>query len=295
MHRFSSMFDNNGGAIHQLVSEQISDWILFVFGPLGKNGIFENKDRSKAFDYLSGLSDLEKGVKFPSAIFPAASWEEYWRIRFADMYKKLSDPGIICTFNELGEGLLERIFVIMSKPEYYQYFSEFEDNQDRTIRYRGCNVYIPLIKRKHYDNLDEEIRNFSTEMYNEWLDNYCDEYEMEDSPERLTTEETKKDYIEYADAITRRMLFTPLAYVECSELEEYSEKLARIYNKEFCFPFCDSFVFWDCDYVFALVRLSDTVETDIFFSTIGKNMGMTANGVSSLYSLENDMIEKIPS
>lgn len=301
MFRFSSVFYDNKGAVHQLVSNQLADMILFIFGPLGKNGIFVDENRAKAFAYVSCIDHYTKGKAFPSHLFPASSWENYLRIRYADMYRKLVDPNFAYTFNELGEAFLERILLVISKWQCYQYFCQFPDNEDRIKRNMRFDKYIPLIKRTADSKLETDIRFYAENAFEGWVDCRTDDFGVESDVDVEKIEEEcekqKKSYVAFANKVIKHMLADPLSYIYCEESEPYSQKIAEKYCEDgtFFFPFCESFVFWDSDYAFALESLSDLDEADSFFSTVGKQMRMLTDSSKSMFSLESDMCDRLSS
>lgn len=280
MYRFSFMFDNNKGAIQQLVSDQLADMILFVFGPLDDKNNFTDCNRSFMFSVFTDFYSYIYNAQFPTYLFPAATWDEYIRMRFADMYRKLIDRNTIYGFNELGEGFLALLLELMSSTKYYQYFCKFPDNKNRIKKQRNSSrlKYIPLIERGKNKNLDEEILLYA-EKNNMW------KYYPR-------TDAIYEDYSKYYKKVIRYMLSDPASYISCERTEAFSEKLGKKYydGDTFYMDSLINFLFWDEDYYQVFRRLADVSELDRFLSTVGVRFDFIAQSAFSLFSFNNDII-----
>ena len=280
MYRFSFMFDNNKGAIQQLVSDQLADMILFVFGPLDENSNFVDSDRALMFSVITGFHDYIYNAQFPTHLFPAATWNEYIKLRFADMYKKLVDRDTIYGFNELGEGFLAFLLELMSSTKNYQYFCKFSDNENRIKKQRNSSrlKYIPLIERNQYENLNEEILQYA-EKNNMW------KYYPR-------TDAIREDYNKYYKKVIRYMLADPASYISTDRTETFAEKLGEKYydGNSFYIPILQDFLFWDQDYYQVFRRLADMHDLNRFLSTTGVRFDFVARSASSLLSFNNNVI-----
>lgn len=187
MYRLPHTHSINGLNETKLISYNLIDCFLAIFGPLDANGKFTCTD-----DYIEEIftaSYLFKEIIYNEIEIDYGfnkekiKWPKILRNRCEDIVAKLQDEAHIYTFDEFGEGLIvEVIDMLHHNDDAFQIIADREYNKTRFYKEKCFSntmySFIPLSERNEeakalYNALKEEIAAYYTdyieELYSEGL------------------------------------------------------------------------------------------------------------------------------
>lgn len=198
------MYGLENEKISRLVSANIEDVMLTIFGSTDANGHFTDKNRLYTFfkkdEVFSKLIDGNVVIE-NNGHTENISWVEILKNRCEDILAKIQDQQTMYEFNTFGEGIIAEIvrhFTLYS--ETLPYLSEYIDNKDK---FDESHKYIPLINRNETLKI---LAEFTLPYY---LETYRETFTYK-------TSNNMKDFICFATAKIRMMALTnPEFYSPC--------------------------------------------------------------------------------
>lgn len=299
------------------ISEEMTDFMLCVFGEINKEGQFENIDR--VIDFMERTKHLNrlvgKEVKTNDGVLGRKMlWEEFIKLRYEDIYMKLIDKKNEYTFDELGEGLIYLLFDFYNNGEI-DYLFDYIDNssrfdivkdEDPVIIEGRLMKYYPLTEEMpdeingytmsvsyipFHERQNKEERSLLRKTLVECADGYYEdvilEVYSEDGDVIPDSKNFGKMYSEYWDLVLNDI--SCYSY-DADNVELYRNIVNAKYNSssDTKIYFASNFLYWDDDFEFVLASLNNKRYLDTLVKTAGIMLGYNLGAANDIFQFSDN-------
>lgn len=161
--------------IQKIVTEELKDWILCIFGPTDEDGCFQDLQRVRYFMMKTGLMEIDDSEELQTGhglLEKKVDFTMFVKARYEDIFAKLCDTRHEYTFDEFGEALIALIIEFAGSDGYW-YLRAYSDNSERFAARDypdKCAAELHNLRSSEHSLSDELFRKaFDEEGYNHYL------------------------------------------------------------------------------------------------------------------------------